>query len=325
MAIAALVAAGCGGDEGNGGNGGGDGNGGGTAEMTAQEIVKKSGTAMSAIKTAALDMSMDIAISGDASKITDEQAKALLSSPITVKIVGNVGNDPQKLDMTMDASAMGQEFNVGLRMAGDAIYLQYNGTWYEIPKDMASSIAGATPSPDASEQAKLTDLYKQLGIDPNTWAQDYTIVGDEDINGVSTTHISESIDIEKVATDISKLAGSASGLGSLVGGSGGTTTDPEDLQKAIDAMKQAVKDVKVDWWVGKDDSYLYKMTASAKVDVMALPEEDRQGSEGLESIDFSMTLGMSDFNKDFTVEVPADAKPFDQFMTDLMQSGGLSL
>jgi hypothetical protein len=323
MAIAALVAAGCGGGDKNTSGSGGSSSG-GSGDLTAQEIVTKSNAAMSNIKTTAMDMNMDLAIKGDAAKMTDPQAKQLLSSPITVKMAGNVGNEPQKLDVTLNANAMGQKFDIGLRMDGDTIYVQYTGAWYEIPKDMASGITGATPSPNASEEAKLTDLYKQLGIDPNNWATEFTIVGEEDVNGVTTYHISEAIDMEKVAADLSKLMGSASGLGSIVGGSSGST-DPEELQKTIDTLKQAVKDIKVDWWIGKDDFYMYKLTASAMLDVMAMPEADRQGAEGLESIDLTMALGMSDFDKDFTVEVPANTKPFDQLMNDLMQSGGLSL
>jgi hypothetical protein len=324
MAIAALVAVGCGDNGTDGGSGGDGGDGTDVAELTAQQMVKKSNEAMETMKTVAMDLDMALAVKGDAAKITDEQAKALLSSPIAVKMAGNVGNDPQKLDMTMNADAMGQTFDIGLRMDGDTVYLQYNGTWYSIPKDMASGITGATASPSAAEDAKLTDLYKQLGIDPKLWARDYTIVGEEDVNGVTTFHISQTVDMEKVATDLSKLTSSAAGLGSIVGGSTGST-DPEDLQKAIDTMKAAIKDVKVDWWIGKDDFYLYKMTASAMVDFMALPEADREGAEGIESMDFDLTLNMSDFDKDFTVEVPADAKPFEELMNDLMQSGGLSL
>lgn len=318
MAIAALVAAGCGGgdEDGNGGNGGDGG------KMSAKEIVAASQKAMNDIKSAAFDMSMEIAIKGDTSKVTDPQAKQLLSSPIAVKASGKVGNVPQKLDMTMSADAMGQKFDLGMRMDGDVVYVQFMGTWYEIPKDMAQGMTGASPAPD--ETQKLTDAYKQLGIDPNTWASEYTLVGEEDVNGVATYHIAVTVDMEKIAADLSKLAGSASGLGSIVGGQAGTT-DPEELQKTLDMLKAAVKDVKVDYWIGKDDKYMYKLDASGMLDVAALPEEERQGAEGLESMDFSMTMTMSDYNKDFTVEKPADAKPFDQLFNDLMQSGGLSL
>lgn len=319
MAMAALVVAGCGGsdDGGNGGNGGGDG------DMSAQEIVTASQTAMNDIQSAAFTMDMKIGMKGDASQITDPQAQQLLSSPIAVKASGKVGNEPQKLDMTMSADAMGQSFDLGMRMDGEIVYLQFMGTWYEIPKDMAAGMTGTTPAPDAESQ-KLTDAYKQLGIDPNTWASEYTLVGEEDVNGVATYHVAVTVDIEKMAADVSKLADSAAGLGSIVGGQTGTT-DPEDLQKAIDTLKTLVKDVKVDYWIGKDDNYMYKMDASAMVDMTALPEEEREGAEGIDSMDFSMLMTMSDYNQDFTVEKPADAKPFDQLFNDLMQSGGLSL
>jgi hypothetical protein len=319
MAIAALVAAGCGGSDDNGG--GGD-TGGGNGDMSAQEIITASQKAMDGIQTAAFDMDMKLAIQGDASLMTDPQAQQLLASPIAVKASGKLGNEPQKLDMTMTADAMGQSFDLGMKMDGEVVYLQYMGQWYEIPKDMATGITGASPAPDA-ESEKLTDAYKQLGVDPNAWASGYTNEGEEDVNGVKVYHITQQIDIDKVAADLSKLAGSASGLGSIVGGQAGT--DPEDLQKSIDMLKAAVKDVKVEYWIGVDDSYIYKMQAAAMIDIAALPEEERQGAEGLESMDFSMMLSMSDYNQDFSVEPPSGAKPFDQLFNDLMQSGGLSL
>lgn len=319
MAVAAVVAAGCGGSD-DKGNGGGDG---GNGDMSAQEIMTASQKAMNGIKTAAFDMDVTLAIKGDASKMTDPQAKQLLSSPISVKAAGKIGNEPQKMDMTVKADAMGQAFDLGMKMDGETVYLQYMGTWYAIPKDMAEGITGASPAPDSAETQKLTDAYKQLGIDPDTWASGYTIEGEEDVNGVATYHISQQIDIDKVATDISKLAGSASGLGSIAGGE--TGSDPEEMQQTIDMLKAGVKDVKVEYWVGKDDSYIHKMQASAMLDVAALPESERQGAEGLESVDFSMTMNMSDYDQDFAVEAPADAKPFDQLFNDLMQSGGLNL
>ncbi len=319
LMLAAVAAAGCG-DSGDSGDGGG---GSGAAELTAQDIIAKSNAAMADIASAAFTMDLSMTVQGDASQVTDEQTKQLLSSPITVKADGKVGNEPQKLDMTLAAKAMGQSFDIGMKMDAEKVYLSFMEQWYEIPKDMAESMTGASPAAEADQQ-KLTDMYKQLGIDPNTWAAEYTVVGEEDVNGVSTYHVSQAVDMEKVATDISKLANSASGLGSLVGG-GTESADPEDVQKAVEILKTAVKDVKIDWWVGKDDFYLYKMTASAMMDMAALPAEDREGAEGVDSVDFSLMMGMSEFNQDFTVEPPASAQPFEQMMNDLMQSGGLSL
>ncbi len=321
VTIAALAAVGCGGDDKKATD---DGGGGAAAELTAKQIVKKSSTTMEGVNSATMGLDMTLGVTGDASKVTDEQMKALLSSPITVAMDGKVGNDPQKLDVTLTAELMSKKYDVGLRMADKVVYVQWDGTWYSISEDMVQGMTGSTASPSAAEEAKLTDLIKQLGIDPNTWASNYTIEGEEDVAGVTTYHISEAIDIEKVATDMSTLLGSASGLGSILG-STAEGADPEDLQKSVEMLKTAVKDVQVDYWIGKDDFYMYKTTASAKIDFMALPEADRQGAEGLESMDFSMEFTMADFNKDFTVEVPSGAKSFEELMNTLMQSGGLSL
>ena len=272
LVVAALVAAGCGGSDDNGDGGGDDG------DMSAAGIVKKSNEAMAKMQSAAFAMDMSLTMEGDASKLDDPQAAQLLSSPITVTASGKVANDPQKLDMSMKADAMGQAFDLGLKMDGDIIYLQFMGSWYEIPKDMAEGMTGASPAPEA-DQEKLTEIYKQLGIDPDTWAADYVLEGEEDVDGVTCYKISQQVDIDKVAADLSKVANSASGLGAITGGSD-ITSDPEELQKGIDTLKNAVKDVKVEMWIGKDDYYLYKMSGGATIDVTALPEEDRQDAGG---------------------------------------------
>ena len=317
LVVAALVAAGCGGSDDGGDDGGGD-----DGDMSAAGIVEKSNEAMAKMNSAAFAMDMSMTMKGDASKIDDAEAAQLLSAPITVTASGKVANDPQKLDMTMKADAMGQAFDLGAKMDGDIIYLQFMGNWYEIPKDMAEGMTGASPAPEG-DQENLTEIYKQLGIDPETWAADYTLEGEEDVDGVTCYKISQQVDIEKVAADLSKVANSASGLGAITGGSD-ITSDPEELQKGIDTLKAAVKDVKIEMWIGKDDYYLYKMSAGGMIDVAALPEEDRQDMEGLESMTLAMELSMSDFDEDFTVEPPAGAKPFDQLFNDLMQSDGLS-
>jgi len=319
LVVAALVAAGCGGSD-DDGDGGGSGDNG---DMSAADIVKKSEQAMANMNSAAFAMDMTMSMEGDASAVADPQAAQLLSSPIKVTASGKVANQPQKLDMTMKADAMGQAFDLGLKMDGDTIYLQFMGSWYEIPKEMAEGMTGATPAPEGDEE-NLTEIYKQLGIDPNTWAADYTLEGEEDVNGVTCYKITQQVDIDKVAADLSKVADSASGLGAITGGQD-IASDPEELQQSIDMLKKAVKDVKVEMWIGKDDYYLYRTAGGATIDLTALPEEDRQDMEGVESMDFAMDLSMSDFDKDFTVEPPSGAKPFDELFNDLMQSGGLSL
>jgi len=319
MVVAALVAAGCGGSDDDGNGDSGD-----NGDMSAADIVAKSQEAMNGMNSAAFALDLSMSMKGDASAVADPQAQQLLSSPITVKAEGKVANDPQKLDMTMKADAMGQSFDLGMKLDGELIYLQFMGSWYEMPKDMAEGMTGASPAPEG-EQENLTEVYKQLGIDPDSWASAYTLEGEEDVNGVACYKISQQVDIDKVAADLSKMADSASGLGAITGGGGDIASDPEEVQKSIDMLKAAVKDVKIEMWIGKDDSYLYKMSGGAMIDFMALPEEERQEMEGLESMDFSMDLTMSDFDQDFSVEPPADAKPFDQLFNDLMQSGGLSL
>lgn len=320
VALVALLAVGCGGDNQGQGASASPSASGGDQELTAQQIVDNSQAAMANLKSASFTLDLSAAVQGDTAKMTDEQLKAIAKSPVTVTGQGKVSNDPQKADMTISANFAGQAIDVGLRMDGDSIWVQFMGTWYVVPEDMLSSMTGASPAPSASPTAALTqqlmDQIKGLGVDPSTWSKELTLVGEESVNGVDTYHIAQTLDVDKMVTDLVKVMGSVSSL------TGSTTApDAEETQKTATMLKESLTDLTVDYWYAKDTSYLSKIVVGADLDFTA--QADAQ-AEGVDSMTFDFTLGMSDFDKAVTVEAPADAQPFEQLMNALMSSGTLN-
>lgn len=318
VAVVALLAVGCGGDNQGQEVSASPSATGGEQELTAQQIVDNSQAAMAGLKSASFGLDLSAAVQGDTAKMTDEQLKAMAQSPITVTGQGKVSNEPQKADMTISANFAGQAIDVGLRMDGDSIWVQFMDTWYVVPKDMLSSMTGASPAPSASPSAltqQLMDQIKGLGVDPSAWSQELTLVGEETVDGVDTYHISQTLDIDKMAADLVKVMGSVSSL------TGSTDVpDTQETEEAVTMIKESLKDLTLDYWYAKDTFYLSKIVAGADLDFTA--QADAQ-AEGVDSMSFDFTMGMSDFDQDVAVEAPADAQPFEQLMNALMSSGAL--
>jgi hypothetical protein len=322
VAVAIVVAAGCGGSN-NSSSSTSSSSGTSGGGLTAQQIADKSSAAMQAVKSATFALDLTATIKGDASKATDAQTKALLQAPIVVKAQGNVSNEPQKADMTLNLSAAGKTFDVGLKMDGDKIWVQFMNQWYETSQSALGGLTGSSPSPSASSAPltqQLQDSIKQLGIDPTTWTEGYTVTGTETLDGTDVYHVVQTLNVSKVVDDLLKLSQTASGLTGGLGASAspGTQITPQDAQ----ALKDALKGLKIDWFYQKDNYYLRKMQMASTID---LSKDTSAAASGVQSVDFSLDLTMSNFDQPVTVEAPANPKPIQDLITALTGSGGLQL
>jgi len=293
-------------------------------ELTAQQIFEKGMAAASAVKSESFTLDASLGIKGDPSKASDAQTKALMQAPVTMKALGSLANDPQKMDMTMNLAAAGQKFDVGLKMDGDNMWVQFMTDWYVLPKEMLSGITGASPSPSATSGTltqQLQDTIKQLGIDPTAWTTEWKLVGTETLDGTEVYHLQQVLDVSKMVDDLMKVAGTAS---SLTGGLGSTASPgtQQSLDEAATILKDALKDVTVHWYFQKDDYYLRKMQVGGTMDFSGNADAQKQG---LTSADYNLALTVGDFDKAVTVAPPANPKPFDQLLNSLMGSGGISL
>jgi hypothetical protein len=319
LAVAVTVAAGCGGSNQSSSSSSSSGTSGGT--LTAQQIADKSTAAMQAIKSSSFTLDLTATIKGDASKVTDAQTKALLQSPISLKAQGSISNEPQKADMTLNANAAGQKFDVGLRMDGDKIWIQFMNQWYETSQSALGGLTGSSAAPSASAAPltrQLQDAIKTLGIDPSGWTDSYTLAGTETLDGTDVYHVVQNLNVSKVVDDLVKLFDTASSLtgGLSASASPGTTITPQDAQQ----LKDALKGLKIDWFFQKDNYYLRKMQLASTID---LSKDTQATASGVQSIDFSVTLTMSNFDQAVTVQAPTGAKPLQDLIQALTGSGGL--
>ena len=315
------IAAGCGGS----GGGSGSPSSPSSQELTAQQIYEKGLAATSGAESMAFTLDASLAVKGNPTKATDEQTKSMMESPISLKAKGSLANKSQKMDMTLNLAAAGQKFDIGLRLDGEQMWVQFMDQWYVLDKAMLSgltgNITGGSPAPSASPgelTQQMQDMVKQLGIDPTSWAGEYKLVGTESLEGVEVYHIQQVLDASKMADDFVKVMGSMS---SLMDGASASPPSQEEMQEVAKGIKDAFKDLSIDWYFQKDDFYLRQMKVAGLADFSSLEDAAKEGVEG---IDYSIAATTSDFNKEVTVTPPENPKPFTDLMQALMGSGGLS-
>jgi hypothetical protein len=317
LAVAAMVAAGCGGSSSSSSSNSSSASTSGSA-LTAQQIVDKSTAAMQAIKSSSFTLDATATIKGDASKAPDAQTKALLKAPITLKAQGSIGNEPQKADVTLNADAAGQTFDIGLKVDGDKIWVQFMKQWYETTQSALGGLTGSSAAPSASSAPltqQLQDAVKSLGIDPTSWTESYTLTGTETLDGTDVYHVVQTLNVSKLVDDLVKVTQTASGL---TGGLGGASASPSTITPAdAQSLKDALKGLKIDWFFQKDNYYLRKMQIASTIDLSNDPSAKTSGVTG---IDFSFTLTMDKFDQSVTVTPPTGTKPLQDLIQALMGS-----
>jgi hypothetical protein len=291
--------------------------------QSADQIVKASEAKMATVNSAAFTADFGLQVQGDTSKMADPTAKALLSQGVTFSAQGKSAKKPAATDMTMTLGIAGQNLEFGMKSLGKKAWLQYQNTWYAVDSKNAKAL-----DKQAQNGAAPTDQLKSMGIDPSTWGATYQLVGTEDLNGVQVYHIKATADPKKLAESLTKAAenptlkkqlGSAgSSLGQL---GSGLTQNKQQAEQLAKSLKSAT----VDYWIGVDDSYLYKAQFDAALDMTG-----QQNMQGVSGITLKGAVTTSDFDQAFQVAAPAGAKSFKEFMNQLFGgmlggSGSMSL
>jgi hypothetical protein len=283
------------------------------ANVSADQVVKDSETAMAAVKSASFVMDAGMTVQGDTSKMTDPTTKALLGDGVTVHAKGASQSDPTAADMTISLGLAGQTLELGMKSQGTEAWVGYQGQWYKVDAKSSKSLdeqAGIGADPNAQ--------LKSLGLDPSLWGLQYTMVGQETLNGVDVYHVKGTADPQKLAAalleaskdpELAQKLGGNSQLKGLEEGLGQDTAQLEQLSKGL-------KEATVDYWIGVDDSLIYKTQMTGALDTTG--QKDMSGVDGMS---MKLTMQMSDFDQPVTVTPPANAKSLDQLMEQMF--GGL--
>ena len=284
------------------------------SDISADQIVKESEAKMAAVTSASFTADFGLEVQGDAEKMTDPTAKALLSQGVTLHAEGQSANDPTAVDMTMSLGIAGQNLEFGMMSKGSKSWIEYEGTWFALDSANAKSL-----DEQAATGAAPTEQLKSLGIDPSTWGTEYQLAGTQDLNGVEVYHVTAVADAQKLADSLAKaaedpslqdkLGGSGSQLGEL---SQGLTQNKQQAEELSKSLKEAT----VDYWIGVEDQLMYKAQFGASMDMT-----NQKDMEGVDGMSMKGTVTMSGFDEPVEVTPPQDAQSFEKFMTQLF--GGM--
>jgi hypothetical protein len=271
--LALALLAGCGGDDSSGSS----------SDTDPQQVLDAAlGSESEPIGSGVLDISFDLDSSG-------ESAGALSA---TVQGPFQSGDDqlPQ-LDLTananVDAQGLTLDFDGGLTVTGDGLFVSYNGTDYQLDDQTFALLQqsyeqSSQLQQDQDDQGSLS----AFGIDPSTWISNLTNEGTEDVDGTEVVHVSGSANVPQISKDLQTVAeqtGQAS------------QSDIAGLQQ----LQDLVTDASIDVYADAEDSTLRKLDLSLEI-------ADPAGGD---TTSVTLSIGIADPNSDQEITAPEDAQP----------------
>jgi hypothetical protein len=299
LCLGALLVAGCG--------GGGES---ASEDTDVNTLLEQTFTGEHKVDSGKLDLSLRIDAQGGSS--------SQLQGPISVKLSGPFETQGEgrlpKFDMDASFEGAGQSFQAGVTSTGDKGFVNFQGTEYEVSSQVFQQFKAGyeQAQKQAAEQNKDQQSLATLGIDPRRWLTDAQNAGEAMVGDAETIKITGGVDVTKLLDDVNAALEKARGLG--VQGSEQLPEKLTDEQKRQAA--EAVRNVKVEIYTGKEDSTLRRMLITFDVQAPAGSGGDAQS--GSLALDFSLL----DLNEGQDIEAPSGAKPFDELLGQL---GGLGL
>lgn len=261
------------------------GGGGGGGSDDAQKLVRETFASSKPLRSGKLQVTAAI----------DAHGIAALGGPIKLSFAGpfdrGAKGDVPKFDFTVSVGLAGKTYSAGAASTGTQGFLSLQKDSYALP---------------AAQYASLKKSFTQLqGVaQPKTkggkldWLTDPKVVGDSDVQGDPTTHVTGTVDVGKLLQEVEASQAS------------GTKLSADQVARADKAIKHPT----FDFYTGKDDHVLRRVTVGFTV---AIPSSQRAQLGGLSSADVNLDYQVADLNKPQTITAPANPKPIAQLAPKL--------
>jgi hypothetical protein len=286
--VAALALAACGSSSGGSGSSG-----------NAQTLLKQTFASGKPVKSGVLGISFTLNPSGSST----------FTTPISFSINGpfqsrGAGHLPQS-NFTIAISALGRKGQLGIVSTGTSGYVTLQGAAYQLPSADFQRLESGFSSVGGSSQSG--GGLSALGINPQHWLANASVVGSDTIGGADTTHIRAGVNVSALLQDINTLLGKASS-------STGTKLPSSIPQATQQKVAAAIKNATVDVWTGKSDKVLRKLSLNLNVPVTGRLSTV---AGGMTSAGIGFTLQYSDVNQPQTIAAPSNVQPYSEFTTKL--------
>lgn len=234
----------------------------------------------------------------DATIDIDVKGVKRFKDPIEITLDGGFemppGSDIPNFNLEADLSLRDQAYGAALLLVDRKAYIALGSTGYRLPDTIAANIAAPAPA----RHNGLTKTAGMFFINPQTWRKNTVIVGDTNIDGVPTTHVTAGIRTDRFFHDVSKLIDLLTSL---------RVTEVAGLPEKITPAQQAalvrsVKFAKGDVYVGKSDHVLRK---AHLVGNLVVAPRDRKLLGGIRSAKAVADFNISEVGEPQHITAPA--------------------
>jgi hypothetical protein len=245
------------------------------------------------------------------------QAAQELGGPIRFKLGGPFESRERglpKFKLDLSAEAGGQVIDAGGTSTGEKGYVRFLGTEYVLSDLMYRQLEAGYEESQKDSRSRQSEqpTWERLGIDPRRWLTSPVNAGDAKVGDEDTIKITGGVDVPRMLDDIDTMLGKASQLG--LQHSGPPARLPSQLtEREKREVADAVKDVKVEIYTGKQDRILRRMVIGAGVQD---PKDPASGSAAVK-----LDLSLTDLGSDQQIEAPANARPFEELAAKLRSQG----
>jgi hypothetical protein len=175
-----------------------------TAPLTsADAVLQVAATTGDAVTSGAGHFRLEITPKADAG--ATGMLATIANKPIV--LTGTVAADAKtkaaEATVTLTAANGGFSTQAALRWLGDKGWVQYGGTWYDLPPQLLEKMQQAQAQREQQVEPKVTPA--DLGIDPLTWLSGLSLVGTETVDGVSAYHVTTGFDVSQIAANAIKV------------------------------------------------------------------------------------------------------------------------
>jgi hypothetical protein len=146
-------------------------------------------------------------------------------------------NDVPEFEVSATVRAPGERFEGGFVSLGDEAYFKQGDTGWRVPDEVWSPIVEAVANGAGAQPQTIP-----FPVDPQSWVRSVESEGAETIDGVETTHVSATLDPERVVRD---TVAAMRATGQQVPGAG--------------AIAKAVGSGELEAWVGTDDGVVRRL------------------------------------------------------------------
>jgi hypothetical protein len=278
----------------------GDDDGGGGEDPT--EVLTATFANDETIDSGVFELTLDYSTEGGSD---DGSINATVGGPFQ----GSEGSFPSfdiEAEGELDSESQDISGNGGLTSTGDAAFVAFQGTEYEIPAEIFSQFASTYGQLQRQAEQEAGDggasnLLSSLGVNPTNWLTETENEGNEDVEGTDTVHISGQADVPKLVEDLKTLSENVPDQAQQV--------NPADSSQ-LDSLADVIESADFDIYTGADDDILRKIEAD-----MVLKPDDVEGAP--DSVDLNFALTFSQVNEPQEIAAPSDPQPLQGLLDQL--------